>query len=242
MMYKLNLNDRAFEAIINKTKRVEIRANTSNHNYDNIKYGDLIEFTNSTNRKIVCQVIENNHYNNVEDLLMLEGTRYTTSSTNDYTRAVERIYALNGYKEAIKKSGVYAIHIEYLYESTDIWNELYKKCKEVLNSIKISDSVKVGGVAAAILTQKGHIFTGVCIDSAYSLGFCAERNAIGSMITRGEEEITKLVCIGANNDIMMPCGACRELMLQLSNSNKNMQILTDLETKSTVYLKDLMPK
>lgn len=34
MKYELNLNDRAFEAIISKTKRVEIRANTDNYNYD----------------------------------------------------------------------------------------------------------------------------------------------------------------------------------------------------------------
>ena len=38
MIYELNLNDRAFEAIINKTKRVEIRANTGNHNYGNIRF------------------------------------------------------------------------------------------------------------------------------------------------------------------------------------------------------------
>lgn len=243
MKYELNLNDRAFEAIISKAKRVEIRANTDNHNYDNMKCGDLIEFTNSINRKIMCKVIEVNHYNTVENLLTLEGTKYTTSSTNDYQKATERIYALNGYKESIGKSGVYAIHIEYLYESTNIWNELCKKCKEVINGRKISDSVDAGGVAAAILTQNGNIFTGVCIDTACSLGFCAERNAIGNMITNGEEEITKLVCIGSNNDnIMMPCGACRELMLQLSSKNKKMQILTSLETKSTVTLEDLMPK
>lgn len=240
-MYELNLNDRAFEAIVNKTKRVEIRANTSNHNYDDIRFGDLIEFTNSINRKIVCKVLEINHYDMVEDLLTLEGTKYTTSSTNDYQQAVERIYELNGYKESIKESGVYAIHIEYLYELTDIWNELYKRCKQVLNARTISDSVDAGGVAAAILTQKGNIFTGVCIDTACSLGFCAERNAIGNMITYGEEEITKLVCIGSNNNTMMPCGACRELMLQLSSRNKNMQILTNLETKSTITLEDLMP-
>lgn len=242
MNYELNLNDRAFEAIISKNKRVEIRANTDNHNYDNIKLGDLIEFTNSINRKIVCKVIEINHYDTVENLLTLEGTKYTTSSTNDYQQAIERIYALNGYKELIKKAGVYAIHIEYLYESTDIWNELYKKCKEVLNGRAVLDSVDAGGVAAAILTQKGNIFTGVCIDTACSLGFCAERNAIGSMVTNGEEEITKLVCIGSHNDnIMMPCGACRELMLQLSSKNKNMQILTNLETKSTITLEELIP-
>ncbi len=243
MVHELDLNDRAFEAIINQSKRVEIRANTGNYNYDKMKPGELIEFTNSVNRKIVCKVKEINHYETVEELLMLEGTKYTTSSTNNYQEAVGRIYDLNGYKEAIKEMGVYAIHIQYLYELTDIWNELYKKCKEVLNSRTISDSVEAGGVAAAILTKKGNIYTGVCIDTACSLGFCAERNAIGNMITNGEEEITKLVCIGSHNDnIMMPCGACRELMLQLSDNNKGMQILTNLEDKSIVCLEDLMPK
>lgn len=114
MKYNLNLNDRAFEAIINRTKRVEIRANTKNHNYNELKIGDIIEFTNSKNDKIVCRVKKVNHYKTVEELLTAEGTKYTTSSTNDFNTAVERINSINGYKEAILKSGVYAIHIEYL--------------------------------------------------------------------------------------------------------------------------------
>ena len=36
----------------------------------------------------MCEVIENNHYDSLEELLMLEGTRYTTSSTNDYNEAI----------------------------------------------------------------------------------------------------------------------------------------------------------
>ena len=243
MKFELNLNDSAFEAIINKTKRVEIRINTDHDNYDYMRYGDVIEFTNSMNRKIVCKVLEINHYDTLEDLFMSEGTKYTTASTHDSPQVIEKMDVFNESKESIKRSGVYAIHIEYLYESTDIWNELYKKCKEVLNPRTISDSVEAGGVAAAILTEDGNIFTGVCIDTACSLGFCAERNAIGNMITNGEENITKLVCIGSQDgNIMMPCGVCREFMLQLSSKNKYMQILTNLETKSTITLEELMPK
>lgn len=242
MKYKLSLNDKAFNAIINKTKKVEIRANTKNHNYSNLKKGDIIEFVNSKEDKIVCKVIDINHYSTVEELFMLEGTRYTSSSTNDLNEAIEKINALPGYKEEISKSGVYAIHIEYLYNLNNIWNELYKRCKAVLNYRTISDSIDAGGVAAAILTKGGNIYTGVCIDAACSLGFCAERNAIGNMITNGECEIEKLLCIGRHNDnIMMPCGACRELLLQLSNSNKKLEILTDLENKNTITLDKLLP-
>lgn len=124
----------------------------------------------------------------------------------------------------------------------EIWNKLYQAAKSVLNPRAISNSVTVGGVAAAILTKSGNIYTGVCIDTACSLGFCAERNAIGNMITNGENEIVKLLCIGSHDDnIMMPCGACRELLLQLSDNNKQMKIIKDLNSYETVKLIELMP-
>ena len=39
----------------------------------------------------------------------------------------------------------------------------------------------------------------------------------------------------------MPCGACREFFLQLSAKNKDMEIMTDFETRKTVTLEELMP-
>ena len=63
------------------------------------------------------------------------------------------------------------------------------------------------------------------------------------MITNGENEVIKLLCIGSHGDnIMMPCGACRELLLQICDNNKNMKIITDLNTFDVVKLVDLMPK
>lgn len=242
MVIKLNLNNRAFQAIINRTKRIEIRTNTNNHNYNDLKKNDMIEFTNTENQKIMCRVVDVVHYKNAEELLMLEGTKYTTSSTNDYQEAVERIYSLNGYREKIKEQGVFAIHLEYLYKIDEVWNYLLEKCQSVLNPKKLSDSVETGGVAAAILTNSGNVYNGVCLDTACSLGFCAERNAIGNMITNGENTINKLVCIGSSNNIMMPCGACRELLMQISDNNKDMEILCNFETKETVKLKELMPR
>ena len=174
---------------------------------------------------------------------MLEGTRYTTSSTNDKDEAIKNVEKIGDYRESIKQNGLYAIHIEYLYSENTVWEELYNHCKSVLNGRVISDSIDAGGVAAAILTKNHNIYKGVCIDTACSLGFCAERNAIGSMITNGEEEIEKLVCIGSHNDnIMMPCGACRELIMQLSDTNKKTKILTNLNNNESVSLEELMPK
>ena len=124
----------------------------------------------------------------------------------------------------------------------EIWMKLLLEAKKVLNPRKISEFVEAGGVSAALLTRDGNIYTGVCIDTACSLGFCAERNAIGTMITNGENEVVKLLCIGRHNDnIMMPCGACRELLMQIHKNNKNMQIITNLDTYETISLQELMP-
>ena len=51
--------------------------------------------------------------------------------------------------------------------------ELYQKAVEVLNPRQVSENVETGGVAAALVTDKGNVYRGVCIDTACSLGFCA---------------------------------------------------------------------
>lgn len=96
-------------------------------------------------------------------------------------------------------------------------------------------------MAAAILTKKGNIYVGVCIDTCSSLGMCAERNAIANMITNGESQIDKVVAIMPNGKIGSPCGACREYMMQLDKDSGEIEILLDLETEKTVKLKELVP-
>lgn len=122
-----------------------------------------------------------------------------------------------------------------------MWNKLYSAALAVQNSRTISPFVEAGGVAAAILTDKGNIYTGVCIDTACSLGMCAERNAIANMITHGESRIEKLVAVMPDGSVGMPCGACRELMMQLDKNSGEIEILVDLKSAETVKLKDLVP-
>ena len=66
----------------------------------------------------------------------------------------------------------------------NIWNEMYDAAKAVLNERAVSEFVTCGSVAAAVLSRSGRIYTGVCIDTACTLGICAERNAIFNMITK----------------------------------------------------------
>ena len=74
---------------------------------------------------------------------------------------------------------------------------------------------------------------------------CAERVAgLNMYIQSGQTVVKKMI---ASRDKPpkenggMPCGACREFFLQLSDKNKDMEILTDYDTRKTVKLIDLMP-
>ena len=243
MIMKLNINDRAALAIKNKEKRVEIRANKENgkHDYSKLKEKDIIEFNSKTYGILYAKVKEVNYYKSLDELFTLEGTRYTTSSTNDKNEAIKNINKLDGYKEAIEKQGVYAIHIEYLYSENTVWEELYEKAKNVRNPRDISGLITAGSVGAAILTSNHNIYTGVCIDTASTLGMCGERNAIANMITNGEHEIVKLVCVDGKGNVGSPCGACREYLMQLSKTSKNIEILSNLENKEIVRLEELIP-
>lgn len=126
-------------------------------------------------------------------------------------------------------------------EVSDMWNELYNAAVKVQNGRRISPFIDAGGVAAAILTKQGNIYVGVCIDTACTLGMCAERNAIANMITNGENQIDKVVAVMPDGRVGSPCGACREYMMQLDKNSGEIEILLDLETKKTVRLKELVP-
>ena len=122
-----------------------------------------------------------------------------------------------------------------------MWNELYNAAVAVQNGRTVSPFIDAGGVAAAILTRQGNMYVGVCIDTACSLGMCAERNAIAAMLTHGESRIDKVVAVMGDGRVGPPCGACREMMMQLDKDSGEIEILLDKTTQKTVRLKELMP-
>ena len=96
-----------------------------------------------------------------------------------------------------------------------IWTEMYEAAESVRQGRQVSEYVSCGEVAAAILSRSGKIYTGVCVDTCCTLGICAERNAIFQMLTAGEQEIARVLAIMPDGSGGAPCGACRELMVQL---------------------------
>ncbi len=124
-----------------------------------------------------------------------------------------------------------------------IWKEMHDAAEAVLRPVRISAYVTAGEVSAAVLSKSGKIYTGVCIDTCSTLGICAERNAIFNMITNGEYEIDKLLCIPPNEGKGAPCGACRELMVQLMpESYKDIEIMLDYNSGKVTTLGKLTPE
>ncbi len=119
------------------------------------------------------------------------------------------------------------------------FDELYLKAKSVLNPRKLSDDADAGGVGAAILSESGSVYTGVCIDTACSMGFCAEHAAAAAMVTAGENRVLKMVAVGWDGHIMPPCGRCREFISQLHNENLNAEVL--VAEGVVVTLRELLP-
>ena len=124
---------------------------------------------------------------------------------------------------------------------SDKWKELYTVAKQVLKPRDVSKIIAAGGVSAAVESVFGKIYVGVCVDTACTLGVCAERNAIFNMLTNGETQIDKVVAVVDGSGCGAPCGACRELMMQLDKNSGDIEILLDYETKKTIKLKELVP-
>lgn len=123
------------------------------------------------------------------------------------------------------------------------WNELYEAAKAVLNPREVSKIIDAGGVAAAVESVSGKIYVGVCVDTACTLGICAERNAMFNMITNGENAIRRVIAIGRDGKAMPPCGACREFMTQLMPEDyRNIEIMMDYEKARVVTLGELTPE
>jgi len=120
------------------------------------------------------------------------------------------------------------------------FEELYARARAVVAPRRLSDDVEVGGVGAAVEAASGAIYTGICIDTACSMGFCAEHAAVAAMVTAGETgRIVRVVAVGWDGHIMAPCGRCREFMRQMDPANRRTEVL--VAPGRVVPLADLLP-
>jgi cytidine deaminase len=119
------------------------------------------------------------------------------------------------------------------------FDALYQQAKSVLNPRRLSDEAEAGGVGAALLTDSGKLYLGVCIDTACSMGFCAEHAAAAAMVTAGENRVVKMIAVNWDGTILPPCGRCREFISELHKDNSDAEVMVSDHT--VVTLRELLP-
>ena len=77
-------------------------------------------------------------------------------------------------------------------------------------------------VGAAVLTRNGRVFAGCNVENAsYGLSNCAERTALFCAVAAGFGlgDLTHLAIVADTEEPVAPCGACRQVMLELGGGN-----------------------
>ena len=129
----------------------------------------------------------------------------------------------------------------------DIWEKLYRKAKEQYHPEDVTPFIYAHHVVCALESENGEIYTGFCIESCSGvMNLCAERVAALNMYANsGQTVIKRMIAFRADapsgGGTGMPCGACREFLMQLSYQNKDMEIMVDYEKRETVTLEKLLP-
>lgn len=80
-------------------------------------------------------------------------------------------------------------------------------------------------VGAAVMCDDGTIFQGCNIENAsYSATICAERSAILSAVSSGQQNFLAIAIVGGKKDAFVeefvyPCGVCRQVMVEFCENN-----------------------
>lgn len=128
----------------------------------------------------------------------------------------------------------------------DIWEKLYIAAKELYNPHYTSPFIYSHHVVSALEAENGEIFTGFCIRSCSGVGnLCAERiAAINMFVNSGQTKIKRIATfrdLPPNGNLSIPCGACREFLLQLSVENSHTEVIMDYDSRSTITIEELTP-
>ncbi|TBR40985.1 cytidine deaminase [Marinomonas agarivorans] len=97
-------------------------------------------------------------------------------------------------------------------------------------------------VGAVIYTVSGKQYSGCNVENAaYPEGTCAEAGAISAMILDGEKTISEIYVMGEGENLVTPCGGCRQKIREFSTSATKIHICSPDAIRKTFSLEDLLP-
>lgn len=119
--------------------------------------------------------------------------------------------------------------------------ELIGKAAGVVKARKTKNGL-FADVGCALISGNGKVYLGVDADVGPN-AICAERAAMGAMMTDGEYRIKKIVAVWKDEKgvvyVIAPCGNCRQYIRDADEGNLETEVVLD-KTKA-VKLKELLP-
>ncbi len=96
-------------------------------------------------------------------------------------------------------------------------------------------------VGAALLSTDGEITLGANVENiSYGLSMCAERTAIFRAHLEGKRNFTAIAVNSDSNEIISPCGACRQVIIEMCG---NIDVIMTSKSGDSKVMKiaDLLP-
>jgi cytidine deaminase len=86
-------------------------------------------------------------------------------------------------------------------------------------------------VGAAALVDDGRIVSGCNVENAsYGVGLCAECGLVSNLSMTGGGKLVAFYCVDGAENILMPCGRCRQLLFEHSAEGMLLQTVSGIKT------------
>ena len=86
-------------------------------------------------------------------------------------------------------------------------------------------------VGAAALVADGRIVSGCNVENAsYGVGLCAECGLVSNLSMTGGGKLVAFYCVDGAENVLMPCGRCRQLLFEHSQEGMLLQTVSGIKT------------
>ena len=90
-------------------------------------------------------------------------------------------------------------------------------------------------VGAAAITTDGRVVSGCNIENAsYGLTLCAECSLVSDLLMSGGGKLIAFTCVDANSNVLMPCGRCRQLLVEHAAPEMILETISGFKTMAEV--------
>lgn len=90
-------------------------------------------------------------------------------------------------------------------------------------------------VGAAALTTDGRVVSGCNIENAsYGVTLCAECSLVSDLLMTGGGKLIAFTCVDANSNVLMPCGRCRQLLVEHAAPGMILETISGMKSMAEV--------